>query len=1203
LSAIRFGGEAGDSMALDNGAYALTKRAGETNGILISQGNTFIERAYFAVTGTDLTKTQTDSAVSAGNYNVVIYDAGYEPAGTGSGAADKETDGMPDQLRFVNHGGSGSLDHVVVNVKESEVTEGLAEFTLGANAVCTFDVPEWAASFMEADGKCVGYYGINGGHKEVVVGFDLRETDFAVKAEFPVFMAGAMGYLSNRSLLAKDAYDAGEALIFNPSAEVAAEDILLYPVPAEEGAQGVQAMAADTSHAGLYRITAGERTEYLTIRAASAGHDGRLTAEDIRNSGSVNAVRAKRSVRNILLVLALLLLVLEWVLYVRKMNYKRKFYLLLRTVLLALVVLALLGLRLPKRSNTVTTVFLVDMSVSDKENIEAFDRYIDDALEDLPRNNRYAIVTFGRNAIVEQFVTDQDMYMGLGAKTDDTATNYEAALQRAAAMLPSDGAGRILVLTDGRQTAGNIENTASLFLSDEIVLESVLIPAVVNEDAYVKSVDMPETLHAGESYFLTVSVESNYETTADVVLTSGGREVARETVRLQKGSNEFVFEETVTADDVESYEVHVEAAGDTCEENNTYSAYARVEDAPKILVLKGEGDGGNAFENVLSAAHVNAEFARPSRAPKNLHDLLGYKAVILENVYMDELPEEFVDNLETYVKDYGGGFVACGGEDSFMLGGYNDSPIETVLPVNMELRGTLQIPSTAIVMVIDHSGSMVTYAGNGLTYLDVAVEAAKRGVDNLRESDQVGILAFDDRYHWSHEISYATDKEAIKDDIETITEGGGTTILPALEEARSALAGCSAQVKHIILLTDGMGETYDFSPVTDKINRDGITLSTVAVGAYSDTKLMEDLAKSCGGRYYFADTDTDIPRIFAQEVYLGGDTYIKNGDYAVYPRISHEITQGLFTQGWYNVLGYIAASPKTGATQLLVSGQDDPILTVWQYGLGKTAAWNTDVDGGWSGAYSGEDNYAELWKRIVDFVAGTPNIGEDYLEVESKDGHTTLTYHTDDYTDGTGISGIYTSPDGGSGEVEFTTSEPGVFTAQIDSMETGLYNLNVRRSDDEEVTGAFTTATVVQYSDEYRFDVTEDKYRGFIDRFGNWIDLDTPVWRPVSSSRSGSFDLSNLFLILTILLFLADIAGRRFGYDPVWKKRKKKVPAAAESGIQQPVEEPVSAQAVVAAETKTKKLKKEKKAKPSDVPDLGTLDTSALLKKKQDRNL
>ena len=348
---------------------------------------------------------------------------------------------------------------------------------------------------------------------------------------------------------------------------------------------------------------------------------------------------------------------------------------------------------------------------------------------------------------------------------------------------------------------------------------------------------------------------------------------------------------------------------------------------------------------------------------------------------------------------------------------------------------------------------------------------------------------------------------------------------------------------------------------------------------------MESLANECGGRYYYADSNTDIPRIFAQEVYLGGDTYIKNGDYAVIPKTPSDLTKDLFNDGWYNVLGYVAASPKTGAQQLLVSGLDDPLLTVWQYGLGKTMAWNSDVDGGWSSAYSGDEGYAELWKRIVDF-----------------------TYHTSEYGDDTEISGIYTDPEGGDGELNFTSAEPGVYTAELDSVETGLYNINVRRSDNDEVTGAYTTATVVQYSDEYRFDVTEDKFRNFIDQYGQWRELDDNIWKKLDVSKNGSFSLTGPLLILLMLMFLADVAGRRFGWEPVIKKKAKKAKAVQEAVMTEEAaaqqQQQMPSEEDKAAEEKRRKKDRQKRMKQEglDVPDTGTLDTAALLKRKKDRN-
>ncbi len=1194
LSTVNYeGGKNKDSLSADNEICALRISASSAKGLLVSAGNSFVERAYFASTGTDLTRAANDNVLAASAYDVVIYDAGYSKNYTPT-VSDKESESKKDATGKVNFfdiaaSGKAKKQNVLVEVKDCELTKGLGDFTLGVNLTNTFDKPDWATSFMESGGECVGYYGVNGDHKEVVMGFDIRESDFALKAEFPVFIAETVSYLADSHLLAKNSYELGEALEFNPSAEDDSAERKIFRI---EGGEETETLTFDK--AGLYAINAGDHREYFNVKLGTAGRDGRKDAADISGFGNAEAVLAKQSLRNALLILAIVLLVIEWILYVRRMNYKKKFYLIARTVILLLVILALMGLKIPKNTKETTTVFLVDMSVSDTENLEAFDEYISNSLKKLPPNNRYAIISFGRDAVVEQFVTDRNMYMGLSGEADETATNFEMALQRASALLPTDTASRIVVLTDGRETAGNLENVKGLFEGGDISLEAVVIPADTKNDVYLSDVEMPDVLHQGEEYYITVKAQSNYDTNAVIEIYSGDKLVASEEVTLKKGSNSFVFEEEVSEEALESYEVKIRAEGDGCAENDSYSAYSRVEEAPKVMVLRGSAENSMAFEKLLEAAHVNAEFVKASKAPDSLMSMLEYRTFILENVYRDELPDGFVDNLETYVKDYGGGVICCGGQDSFMVGGYNDTPIETVLPVNMELRGTLEIPSTAIVMVIDHSGSMDMYVGNGASYLDVAVESAKRGVDNMRESDEVGVLAFDDTYTWAHRLSYVDDKEAIKDDIETIGSGGGTVIQPALEEARVALGSSNAQVRHIILLTDGYGESSDFSQVIDRIVNDGITLSTVAVGFDSDTQLMERLANEAGGRYYFTDGRSDLPRIFAQEVYMGGDTYIKNGDYEVLTGMKHEITDGLFEDGWLNVLGYVAASPKEGSSQLLTSAAGDPLLTVWQYGLGKTAAWNTDADGKWTASYSGEDDYAALWKRLVDFTSGTPAIGDDYVETENKDGRTLVTYHTSSYQDSTAIDGMYTGPDGQSGEVNFTAREPGVYETYLDTADTGLYYINVRRSDNGQVTGAMMSGAVVQYSDEYRFDVSDAAFNALVDRYGKHITLEDDPFTKLDIKKAARRDITPFLIALAVMLFLFDIAGRRFGFDPMFRKKKRK--AVSEEAAEELTEEVTEGTPADNGKKKKKKVKKTEAAEEE-------LDTSVLLKRKKDRNL
>ena len=261
-----------------------------------------------------------------------------------------------------------------------------------------------------------------------------------------------------------------------------------------------------------------------------------------------------------------------------------------------------------------------------------------------------------------------------------------------------------------------------------------------------------------------------------------------------------------------------------------FSAYSVVEAPPRVLVISGRDVSTSHFAAVLSAAGCDHNVVSARNAPVSINDMLDYKSIILVDTYIDDLPEKFLDNLETYVKDYGCGFVCCGGEDSFALGGYRDTVLETVLPVDMQLRGVNEMPTMAMVMVIDRSGSMTSREGNhGISNLDIAVRAAEVAVDNLNDSDYVGVLTFDDKYDWQVALRLADDKTAIKDAIRQISDGGGTTIKPALQEAVTVLAGSEASIKHIVLLTDGMGETGNFADVIGDCIDSDITLSTVAL--------------------------------------------------------------------------------------------------------------------------------------------------------------------------------------------------------------------------------------------------------------------------------------------------------------------------------------------------------------------------------------
>lgn len=1125
ISSIKFAGKAErDSLADDNTAYAVKEQSGITDAVLVGEGNTYLEKAYQAAMGKSLTKVAGEYGLQDGVQAVRIYDAGTKtnPEETVSALVFQDAGRL-----------TGTAEKVMLTVTDCELTAGLSSFTVGVNETNLYEIPSWGKGFLWAGDQCAGYYGEHDGVKTIVVGFDIRESDFPLKAEFPVFVANAVGFLGDTSLLMDNVYEAGDTVLFHPQADF-----------------DVGSLMPETKKAGLYELAAGDVTEQYVVRFAAGNEsDGRLTGEGTVPETSYSSRLVKRQLRNALLVLILFLLAVEWILYVRQTRCKNRFYFGVRAVGFLLLILALFGVSVRRRDAVNTTVFLVDISNSNEQNLPAMEEYLRDILGKMPKKNQYGIVTFGKNSLVEQFLTNEDHFTQIMSLPDKEATNFEDAFSRALTMIPADGAGRIVVLTDGRETKGNLAKLSSALLSGQVELLARVYETQAGQDAYVENVELPAYLYQEDLYSMTVTVESNYETDARLQIWTGDVQREEYAVHLNRGTNQFRFRQEVTGENVESFEVRVAADGDTCGENNSFHAYSVVDAAPKVLLVTGAEEDSSQYEELLSAAGCVFDTAYAAGAPDTLEKLLEYKSILLENVYLSDLPDGFLENIETYVKDYGCGLVCIGGEDSFALGGYRESVLETVLPVDMELRGVDEIPTTVMIMVIDHSGSMSMDAGSGATNLDLAVTAAKMAVDQMRSTDYVGVVTFDDTFSWVVEPTSAENKEEIKAQIETIAEGGGTTIGPALRAALEGAEGCEADIRHVVLLTDGQGESRRYSEITDAYQAAEVTLSAVAVGEDADARLLERLAKDCGGRYYYSDMATDIPKIFAQEVFLSGDTYLQNGTFALAVDGSDEITEGLFEEGWPGIYGYVSATPKGASHVLIASEKDDPLLTTMQYGLGHTVAWNTDVTNKWTAEFAGKSDYVQLWRRIVDYSVGNVSIGEDSMEVAAEGGYTNVVYHALDYDGQTKVEAVYTDPAGNTQTAPLQASAPGRFEAKLDMDATGLYNLSVRRLDGGNIVNAVTTAVAVQYSDEYKFDVDAASFTNFVERYGAMLDPEENIWRQRKSEAKERYELTKWLLVLLIFWFVMDIALRRFYILPqdtrlyqsiagYWRKRR-----------------------------------------------------------------
>ena len=889
-----------------------------------------------------------------------------------------------------------------------------------------------------------------------------------------------------------------------------------------------------------------------------------------------------------------------------------------RIVIFTLLLLSFANITISIKGKNISTVFLLDVSESISSFKDSGESFINSALEIMPKGNKAGVILFGDNAKVDKVIDNKAYYNSLNSSPVSTATNIQSAVETAITLFEDGTSKRIVLITDGEENKGDILKSIPLINAENIDLKVYKVSGESGNEIYVDNVTIPDNIAIGEEFSVQIDLQSNYSTSAKLTLFSGREKVGEQLVEVKKGSNSFVFRDVQNSGGFKSYRVTVEAEGDTNKVNNEYSAYTNVVDKPNILIINGVKGDATALEEILKNGGANIKTISPNSSPSTLNELLEYKAIVLNNVYKDDLTNGFMDNIESYVKDYGGGVVTFGGEDSYALGGYKDTALETILPVNMDKKGKNEVPSISINLIIDKSGSMST-EGGGVSKLTLAKEAAMKAIDNLREIDYISVIAFDDTFDVVVPTQKVTDKDYIKELISGIQIRGGTSIYPALEKGYNLQLESDAKRKHTILLTDGQDSipysTYE--ELLSKFNNENITLSTVAVGNDSNSNLLSDLATAGNGRSYYTDIYTDIPRIFAQEVLMSVGTYIINEEFTPSIVSNHEVLAGVQTsEGIPSLLGYIGTSLKDDAIEILSSNRDEPILAVRQYGIGKTVSFTSDIDGSFSKNYLTWEYGPQLIKNIVYYAI--PSYGEEgHLSITQDGNEAKVEYYNDNVDSNTKVTGVYNGEDGTQGEFTLTQSEPGKFEANVPLSELGFYNFNIRQQEGESITSTYKGAFALKYSDEYKFNTNSVKLDFLVSETdGDFINKPEEVFQGKLEKEYKKINLTNLLLILALILFLFDIAYRRLNLDfskyikMNTRNKKKKVNEKSflkEEIIVEKERNDIRTDDIFDAENiKDKVKKKDKKPKikkkKEEKPKAKTLNTSELLKKKNDRN-
>ena len=212
-------------------------------------------------------------------------------------------------------------------------------------------------------------------------------------------------------------------------------------------------------------------------------------------------------------------------------------------------------------------------------------------------------------------------------------------------------------------------------------------------------------------------------------------------------------------------------------------------------------------------------------------------------------------------------------------------------------------------------------------------------------------------------------------------------------------------------------------------------------------------------------------------------------------------------------------------------------------------------------------------------------------------------YETEDFDSGTEIFVTIINPQGEKTEERLHASAPGSYTAKLSTPQAGLYRFHLCRTRDGEIQNYMTAAAAVQFSDEYKFDVSAASYMKFVQQYGRLVTAKDKIWTRIAAGERESYPLANWLLAFAVVLFLADVAVRRLQYVP---KRLPFLAAVRHIKEQKMPEntdyETPSGNVSSTAQKQTVRNAVPQKKKRRQSRDQDTLDTSQLLKKREERN-
>lgn len=716
-------------------------------------------------------------------------------------------------------------------------------------------------------------------------------------------------------------------------------------------------------------------------------------------------------------------------------------------------------------------------------------------------DDQLGVVTVGTDAYVQSMPSKLNTKVEKQYIGGDLGTNLAGGVRLAMAVKRVDSANRLVVMSDGNETAGSLLAAAEAAKAMGLPIDVLPVRYAVQSEVMMEQLVSPGTARMGETVNIKVVLSATKPAkgrlhvllNGDPVTLSDQPGQTSAEVTLTKGLNVFPIQVPVLKTGPQQFKAYFEAekdaqghpVGDTTPENNEQLAVTFVTSEGKVLVVTTSTEEAGPLVNALTQAKIASDIVTPDQIPKSLTDLNAYDGIVMMDQAAYDYSQQSQEDLRQYIHDTGGGLVMIGGPNSFGAGGWIGSPLEDALPLKLDPPQKRQMPRGALV-IVTHSCEIPNAVSWGK-------KTAQAAVDTLSRLDYAGIVEFDPRRAamatWVHPLAEIGDGAAVRRSINNLAFGDMPDFEAPLSLALKGLVGVEAGAKHVIMITDG--DAAAPSPrLMQQYRKERVTISTIGVATHgrADVGKLAKIASDTGGKAYEITDQGGIGQavqIFIKEAQTVKRALIWEGDPFVPAMTGAPVETFRGIGGVAPLSGYVVTGEREGLALVTLRGKEnDPIAAQWQYGLGRVVAFTSDASTRWCPAWVGWPGYRAFWEQHVRWAmrpSGSPNIS---VTTEKVGDQTRVIVHA---LDAAGeplnfakFKGRVAGPNGQAQDIELQQVGPAQYEGRFDSKDSGTFVVSMRYAaprpgggtdpsgKDAMVEGSVQAAVTRPFADEFR---------------------------------------------------------------------------------------------------------------------------------------